>query len=153
MRPIRRQVQYLWRCFPRAPRAIWGIPLALGLTLGAARSAQAQGGGAAPGGASNSQTVAAMKADLRQLVSANEVYHAKNGRYSNTVGTLVCYRATAGVTVTILSATAAGWAAQATAASMPGKSCVISVGSVATPPTTQGEKRSAAEAVAVCDQP
>jgi hypothetical protein len=174
---IRGQVQDLRRVSPRARRAIWGIALASGLTVGAAHGALAQATGSVSGGAASGaqnpvgaavrgaaggevakqragspETIAAMKGDLRRLVSANEVYHAKNGRYSASVATLLAYHATAGVTVTILSATAGGWAAQATAAVMPGKSCVIFVGSVPTAPTTQAEKRSAAEAVVVCDQ-
>jgi hypothetical protein len=100
-----------------------------------------------------SRTFEAMKSDLRRLVGANQVYHAENGQYSTGVGALHGYRASAGVTVTILQASSTGWAAQATAVSIPGKSCVISIGSISEPPTTMQDKHSGPEAVVVCDNP
>jgi hypothetical protein len=95
--------------------------------------------------------VGAMKMDLRRLVSANEVYHAKNGRYTASLMALQGYRASVGVTVTIMQASSTGWAAEATAQNLPGKSCVVFIGSVAPPPATMFDKRSGAEAVVVCD--
>ncbi len=96
--------------------------LSLALSLCVAGAAAAQGGagnsqgpaGAAvrgAGGASRpasstqaSRTFDAMKSDLRRLVGANQVYHAENGQYSTGVGALHGYRASTGVTVTILQA-------------------------------------------------
>jgi hypothetical protein len=94
-----------------------------------------------------------MKGDLRRLVSANEVYRAEKGQYAASVDALRTYHPSAGVTVTILQASSTGWAGQATAASVPGKSCVIAVGQVSPQPTTLTDKRSGPEAVAVCDNP
>jgi hypothetical protein len=134
----------------------WRMGIITGLVLGlcVAHRASAQGGGAAPQPGTNvSQTLDAMKGDLRRLVSANEVYRAEKGQYAASVDALRGYHPSAGVTVTILQASSTGWAGQATAASVPGKSCVIGVGKVATPPTTLADKRSGAEAVAVCDSP
>jgi hypothetical protein len=147
----------------------WGLALlrslALSLCAAAATAAQAvpgssQGPAGATGGANApasaaqaSRTFEAMKSDLRRLVGANQVYHAESGQYTTSVGALRGYRASAGVTVTILQASSTGWAAQATAESIPGKSCVISIGSVSRPPTTMHDKHSGPEAVAVCDSP
>jgi hypothetical protein len=160
MLPLRRPVQVR----RRPANARWArnvILVVLALSVAGARRLEAQGAagtagsqgptGAAAQGTGSSATIAAMTGDLRRLVSANEVYHAKSGRYNDNVGSLATYHPTAGVTVTILVATATGWSAQATAAAFPGKSCVISIGSVSAPPTTASDKRSAPEAVVVCD--
>jgi hypothetical protein len=97
--------------------------------------------------------IGAMKGDLRRLVSANEVYHAKNAKYAGDVSALPGFKSSAGVSVSILGATAGGWSAKATASGLPGKSCVIYVGTVSTPPKTDTEGRSGPEAVAACDRP
>jgi hypothetical protein len=94
----------------------------------------------------------AMKGDLRRLVSANEVYHAKNKRYAGATSALPGYRSTAGVTVTIVTATTTGWSATAVSTSVAGKSCVIFVGAVGTPPKTASAGLTGAEAVPVCDR-
>ena len=129
----------------------------LALTFSVPRTASAQGGASSAGGsqpaANAAQTLGAMKGDLRRLVSANEVYRAEKGQYSAQVTVLRGYHPSPGVTVTILQASSTGWAGQATAASLPGKSCVIVVGTVPTQPTTLADKRSGPEAVAVCDNP
>jgi hypothetical protein len=96
--------------------------------------------------------IAAMKGDLRRLVSANEVYHAKNKRYASAVSAFPGYRSSAGVTITIATATATGWSATAVSVSAAGKSCVIYVGQVGTPPKTAGAGLTGAEAVPVCDR-
>lgn len=93
-----------------------------------------------------------MKGDLQRLVGVNQVYLAKTGRYSKSVGTLQGYRASPGVTVTIVQASSTGWAAQATSARLPGRSCVIFIGAV-TPPATIHDKRTGPEAVPTCDSP
>jgi hypothetical protein len=97
--------------------------------------------------------IAAMKGDLRRLVSANEVYHAKTTKYAGDVSALPAFKPSPGVAVTILGATAGGWSAKATASGLPGKSCVIYAGSVSPAPKTDAEGRSGPEAVAVCDRP
>ncbi len=144
----------------RQPRP-WRLGVLSGLVLGlcVAHKASAQGGAGASSqaapqpGTDVSHTFGSMKGDLRRLVSANEVYRAEKGQYAASVDALRGYHALAGVTVTILQASSTGWAGQSTAASVPGKSCVIAVGKVATPSTTLADKRSGAEAVAVCDNP
>ena len=95
--------------------------------------------------------LAGAKADLRRLVSLNEVYHAKNKKYASSVSDLTSFKPSAGVTVTLGSSTATGWAATATAASAGGKSCVIYVGQVS-PPKTQAQGSTGPEAVPVCDK-
>ncbi len=56
--------------------------------------------------------VASMKADLRNLVSAQESYIADNMTYA-TATTQLRYGQSAGVTVSIATATASGWGATA----------------------------------------
>ena len=55
--------------------------------------------------------IAAMKSDLRNLVTAEESYFADNVTYTSNLGTN--YNSSAGVTVTIGTATGTGWAASA----------------------------------------
>jgi hypothetical protein len=94
-----------------------------------------------------------MKKDLLRLVSANEVYFAKNQWYSDDLHALRGYHPSPGVSVTILTADADGWAAQATSTLLPGKSCVVYVGPLKNLPKTQADGRTGSEAVAVCDRP
>ncbi len=103
--------------------------------------------------AQSADAVGAMKGDLRRLVSANEVYHAKNKTYAPNVAALPGFKPSGGVTITFVTVTPTGWSANAVSASMPGKSCVIFVGTVSPPPKTAGDKLSGPEAVAVCDKP
>ena len=56
--------------------------------------------------------MASMKADLRNLVTAEEGYLADYVTYATTLGNLN-YQASAGTTVTLLGATASGWSATA----------------------------------------
>ena len=91
------------------------------------------------------------KADLRRLVSLNEVYHAKNKKYASNVSDLSSFKPSAGVTVTLGAATANGWSGSATSANASGKSCVIYVGRVP-PPKTQAQGLTGPEAVPVCDK-
>ena len=56
--------------------------------------------------------IASMKADLRNLVTAEESYFADNVTYTATVGSLA-YSQSAGNTVTLLGATGTGWSATA----------------------------------------
>jgi hypothetical protein len=121
----------------------------LGAAVCATGAAQAQA--ASPPNAGGGALIQAMTSDLRRLVSANEVYRAKNRRYAAGVGDLTAYHASSGVTVTFIVATASGWSGKATAAGLPGKSCVVSVGTVATPPKTDATGRTGPDAVVVCD--
>jgi hypothetical protein len=95
--------------------------------------------------------MAAAKADLRKLVSLNEVYHAKNKKYASNLSDLSGFKPSPGVTVTVGPVSPNGWAATATVANVPGKSCAIYVGQVA-PPKTQAQGMQGPEAVPVCDK-
>lgn len=79
--------------------------------------------------------VASMKSDLRNLITAEEAYFSdNNSSYATTTGTSglgTNYRASSGVTVTIGTVTATGWAATAGHNST-AKTCSISVGGTAT---------------------
>lgn len=102
-------------------------------------------------GAAGAAVIQTMTGDLRRIVSANEVYKAKNKRYAASVGDLTTYHASSGVTVAFLAVAPTGWSGKATASSLPGKSCVVSVGTVATVPKTDATGRTGADAVVVCD--
>ena len=56
--------------------------------------------------------IAAMKSDLRNLMSAQEQQFADNGRYAASLSELA-FRASSGVTMSIGQATRAGWSATA----------------------------------------
>lgn len=73
--------------------------------------------------------VAGMKSDLRNLASSQESYWVESRTYYGGAipDPAFKFRPTAGVTVTIVSATDAGWSAQATAASST-ETCVIFYG-------------------------
>jgi hypothetical protein len=98
-----------------------------------------------------SAALTAEKAELRRLVSANEVFHARNKRYAANTAELAGFRAGAGITVVINGASATGWSATATSAEAQGKSCVIWVGAVTRPKTAGG--LAGPEAVPTCDRP
>ncbi len=75
---------------------------------------------------------ATMKSDLRNLATAEESYFYDNSTYATNLSALTAYSPSTGITVTINSATVAGWAATA---SRPGltQQCYLFVGN-ATPP-------------------
>ena len=81
--------------------------------------------------------IASMKADLRNLVTAEESYFADNVTYTSTIGNLA-YSQSAGNTISITSANGTGWAAT-------GKNngttttCGIYVGSATAPISGQNE--------------
>ena len=77
--------------------------------------------------------IAGMKADLRNLVTAQEAYFADNVTYA-TVRTNLNYSQSAGNTVTVTAATGTGWSATAKNNATT-KTCGIFVGN-ATPPIT-----------------
>lgn len=83
--------------------------------------------------------LASMKADLRNLVTAEEAYLAEFYTYTSTLGTV--YQTSAGVTVALQNVSASGWAATATHTGT-GKACAIFYGTVGAPPapaTQEGE--------------
>ena len=64
------------------------------------------------GATKNKAYLAAMKSDLRNLVTAEESYFADNVTYTNTLLTTI-FSPSAAVTVTIAGASGTGWAATA----------------------------------------
>ena len=78
--------------------------------------------------------IAAMKSDLKNLVSANEAYFADSSRYT---GIPAAPRGSSGVTIT-QTGTATGWSATAEHAST-SVECDIAVGSAATGGVVEGE--------------
>jgi hypothetical protein len=95
-----------------------------------------------------------MKADLRNLVRSQETYLANQGVYARRTEPLALqYLWRPGVRVRILTADRQSWAAKATHARLPGKSCVIWFGSVPQRPVTDAQRHQSREAgVPVCDE-
>lgn len=73
--------------------------------------------------------VAAMKSDLRNLVTAEESYFADNTTYTTSLPATV-YNASQGVTVSVTSADGTGWAANA-AHNGTSQTCTIALGAAA----------------------
>jgi hypothetical protein len=94
-----------------------------------------------------------MRVDLRNLVRSQESYFGTQGIYSRRFEPFALqYLWRRGVTIRILSANDASWAARATHVSRPGKSCVIWLGPVAQRPVTEMQKRSPEQpGTPVCD--
>jgi type II secretion system protein G len=82
--------------------------------------------------------IAAMKSDLRNLVTAEESYFADNVTYSSNLGT--SFSSSAGVTVTINSPTGTGWSASATHNGTT-KTCQIYVGAAVIAGQNEGEPK------------
>jgi prepilin-type N-terminal cleavage/methylation domain-containing protein len=79
---------------------------------------------------------AALKSDLRNLSTAEEAYFFENNAYTTNINQL-SYHTSSGVVLSIVTATASGWAAKAThPASFP-LTCALYAGNVsALPPAT-----------------
>ena len=85
--------------------------------------------------------VSAMKADLRNLATLQDVYHNSNFTYSS-VETDLQFDASEGVVVAITpGATGQGWSASATHVGLPGAACAIYHGNAAqlAPATVQSQ--------------
>jgi type IV pilus assembly protein PilA len=79
---------------------------------------------------------AAMKSDLKNLASQQEIYYADFYGYSNDVDALG-FTASEAVNIALSSVTASGWAATSTHDALgTAEGCAIYYGTVATPPTT-----------------
>ena len=81
--------------------------------------------------------IASMKADLRNLVTAEESYFADNVTYTSTIGNLA-YSQSAGNTVSVTAANGTGWAATSKNNGTT-TTCGIYVGSATAPITGQNE--------------
>jgi prepilin-type N-terminal cleavage/methylation domain-containing protein len=86
--------------------------------------------------------VAQMKGDLHNLAAAQEIYAAGvNTYYGGPVpSAALLYNPSSAVTITIVQATPAGWAAIASAPGLTPRTCALYVGNVAppAPATTEG---------------
>ena len=94
-----------------------------------------------------------MKVDLRNLVRAQEAYHATQGSYARRTEPLqIQYLWQRGVSVDILSAGPDHWSARASHAAQPGKTCVIWHGRVTSRPVTETTQRASERpGIPVCD--
>jgi prepilin-type N-terminal cleavage/methylation domain-containing protein len=84
---------------------------------------------------------AAMKSDLKNLASQQEIYYSDNYAYSSSTGALAFVNSD-GVIVTISSVSSSGWAASATHAALGGaEGCAIFYGTATAPtsPTTPSQ--------------
>ncbi len=90
----------------------------------------------------NKAYVAAMKSDLRNLVTAEEGYFADNVTYTTST-TGANFTPSAGVTLTIGVATGTGWSATATHTALATTTCAIFMGNAAAvaPATNEGEPK------------
>lgn len=95
-----------------------------------------------------------MKVDLRNLAHSQETYFAMQGTYARRTEPLALqYLWHRDVRVKILAADDQSWAAKATHARFPGKSCVIWFGAVAKRPATDAQQRQENRSgVPVCDE-
>jgi hypothetical protein len=95
-----------------------------------------------------------MKVDLRNLVHSQETYFAMQGIYARRTEPLALqYLWHRDVRVKILAADDQSWAAKATHARFPGKSCVIWFGTVAQRPATDAQQlQENRSGVPVCDE-
>jgi hypothetical protein len=94
-----------------------------------------------------------MRADLRNLIMAQEMYWTANHHYATDASALTAYSAKPGVHVEIARASVDGWTAKATAPNAAGRSCVIWAGPVPTVdrPATDDEHKTFPEAEVSCD--
>jgi type II secretory pathway pseudopilin PulG len=93
--------------------------------------------------------LAAMRSDLRNLASQEEIFYADNFRYTADL-TAIRFVASDGVTIVISGATEMGWAATTTHAALPESGCAIYFGDV-TPPTTVGGSTPGEPGSVMCD--
>ena len=75
--------------------------------------------------------IAAMKSDLRNLVTAEESYFADNLQYGSVANIGTSYATSQGVTVTTSAISATGWSAAAAHVSLPNTGCTIALGAAA----------------------
>jgi hypothetical protein len=96
-----------------------------------------------------------MRSDLRNLITAQELYETGNKTFANDIQLLPTFHPMMGAHVDIVSSQSNGWAAVET---MPvgagiGRSCVIWVGSIdkSDRPSTESERKTFPEAEVACD--
>jgi hypothetical protein len=75
-----------------------------------------------------------MLSDLRNLVTAQEMYYADHLTYAESLDMLgTTYRTSSGVTVTVLTGTATGWSATAVHERVPQARCGVFIGDAGPP--------------------
>jgi prepilin-type N-terminal cleavage/methylation domain-containing protein len=86
-------------------------------------------------------TVTSMRSDLRNLATTQEAYWVENRTYYGGVipNAGFLFNPTQGVTITIVTATDAGWSARATALPLTTQQCVIFYGVTAPIPPATGD--------------
>ena len=129
-------------------RQIYGLSLALSLCI--AQAAWAQSANATW----QSTPASILKSTLRDVVAAQDKYHATHPGFASSVEAL---RVNPGsdVKVQILGVKSMGWRAKATHKARPGRSCVVFVGKLAATefPRTDGDGEMAGEErVPLCDR-
>jgi Tfp pilus assembly protein PilE len=93
-----------------------------------------------------------LKSDLRNLVVAQEKYFAEHSTYADQIDALA-YRASQGAQVSLVATQNNAWAAVATDASAPGKSCTIFINLAEKyrPKTAQEKRPGVVEGAPLCD--
>lgn len=94
---------------------------------------------------------------LGDLVRDQDLYRVRHDRYAATLVDLIDagmrVESGAAVTVTVLDATASGWAAEGRHDDFPERSCVVYGGEVSPLPETAGGRTPSEAGVPVCDPP
>jgi len=93
-----------------------------------------------------------VRSDLRNLISAQEMYFGDSGRYAKDLSVLD-YRASTGTVIAELQATSTAWRAVGRHAKWPGKSCVVWDGELVPDerPATEQDRRTYPPADVACD--
>ena len=76
---------------------------------------------------------AAMKYDLRNLATAEELYLSDKASYTTSLSALSGYRSSPGVIITINEASVGGWSASASHDPASSKQCYLFIGNVSPP--------------------
>jgi hypothetical protein len=99
------------------------------------------------------QAAESMRLELKALMSSERTYFAENNRYAGDL-TAVNYQPHPAVALKLLDASDQTWAARATAAALPGKSCVAYLGHPHKEPRTAADRaHPSAEGDIACDKP
>jgi hypothetical protein len=99
------------------------------------------------------QAAESMRVELKTLMTSERTYFAANNRYAGDL-TAVNYQPHPAVAMKLLDASDETWAARATAAALPGKSCVAYLGHPHKEPRTAADRaHPTAEGDIVCDKP
>jgi hypothetical protein len=99
------------------------------------------------------QAAESMRLELKALMTSERTYFAENNRYAGDL-TAVNYQPHPAVAMKLLDASDQTWSARATAAALPGKSCVAYLGHPHKEPRTAADRtHPTAEGDIACDKP